>query len=71
MGNRLGVYKNKSTIDFEFVAAMDVMNKIDVRVIFKSGAVVILSNYEDLAVNYQNYMKSKYHKDIGKEVGVE
>ena len=61
---RIICYENKTTVDFEFVAAMEVISDRNVKVIFKSGAVVTMSGYTGLATGFQEYMKSKYGKAV-------
>lgn len=60
MSGRLATYKNKTTIDYEFVAAMEVIADTTVKVVFKSGAVVVMQGYTGLATGFQEYMRSKY-----------
>ncbi|CAH9015446.1 hypothetical protein VP382E491_P0013 [Vibrio phage 382E49-1] len=57
---RVMFYKNKTTVDYEFVAAMEVISDQNVKVVFKSGAVVTMSGYQGLATGFQEYLKSKY-----------
>lgn len=64
MRNRMISYKNKTTIDYEMVAAMEVLEKAVVKVIFKSGAVVVMSGYRGLATGFQEYIKFKYQDKI-------
>ena len=60
MSGRLAAYENKTTIDYEHVAAMEVVADTSVKVVFKSGAVVVMTGYEGLATGFQNYVKLKY-----------
>ena len=60
MQSRLATYKNKTTVDYEFVAAMEVIADTTVKVVFKSGAVVIMQGYTGLATGFQEYMRLKY-----------
>lgn len=60
MSGRVACYGNKTTIDYEQVAAMEVTSERNVKVIFKSGAVVSMNGYQGLASGFQEYMKSKH-----------
>ena len=62
--SRIMYYENKTTVDYEYVAAMEVISDRDVKVIFKSGAVVTMSGYHGLATGFQKYLESKYGKAV-------
>ena len=57
---RIACYKNKTTVDYESVAAMEVISGNNVKVIFKSGAVITMSGYVGLATGFQEYLNLKY-----------